>query len=106
MKLNWVTIHCSDRLISVGEDHIMYLESVKLDGCYVLKTDLTEKHAAKETIHNRYKDLALVETAFRTSKTFHLELRPIYVRLASRTRGHVFVGVKNFAQSLTSAGSI
>ena len=42
-------------------------------------------------MHARYKDLAHVEWAFRTSKTVELELRPIHVRLASRTRGHVFI---------------
>jgi len=33
----------------------------------------------------------LVEKAFRTSKTVHLEMRPVHVQLASRTRGHAFV---------------
>ena len=47
--------------------------------------------ASKEVIHDRYKDLSQVEWAFRTSKTAHLEARPIYVRLATRTRGHLFV---------------
>lgn len=42
-------------------------------------------------MHDRYKDLALVEWAFRESKTVHLEMRPIYVRRKSRTRGHAFV---------------
>ena len=42
-------------------------------------------------IHERYKDLALVETAFRSCKTTHLEMRPIYVRLEKRTRAHAFV---------------
>ena len=37
------------------------------------------------------KDLALVEWAFRTSKTVTLEVRPVHVRTASHTRGHVFV---------------
>ena len=37
------------------------------------------------------KDLSRVEEAFRWCKTVHLEARPIYVRRASRTRGHVFV---------------
>ena len=32
-----------------------------------------------------------MEWAFRSCKTAHLEVRPIYVRKASRTRGHVFV---------------
>ena len=39
----------------------------------------------------RYRDLAQVERTFRTCKTGHLELRPVYVRRESRTRGHVFV---------------
>ncbi len=47
--------------------------------------------AAKEIVHDRYKDLFQVEWAFRTIKTAHLEARPIYVRLATRTRGHLFV---------------
>ena len=45
----------------------------------------------KETIHERYKDFALVESAFRSCKTVHLEMRPVYVRLAQRTRAHAFV---------------
>ena len=45
-------------------------------------------------MHDRYKgykDLSQVESAFRTSKTVELELRPIHVRLAARTRAHVLV---------------
>ncbi|MCK4600735.1 hypothetical protein KAU37_13120 [Candidatus Bipolaricaulota bacterium] len=42
-------------------------------------------------VHDRYKDLALVEWAFRTSKTVNLEVRPVCVRLEPHTRGHVFV---------------
>ena len=63
----------------------------KLDGCYVLKTDLAKEVANKDTVHARYKDLARVEWAFRTSKTVELEMRPVHVRLARRTRGHAFV---------------
>ncbi|MDR2346582.1 MAG: hypothetical protein LBE18_10990, partial [Planctomycetaceae bacterium] len=43
-----------------------------------------------EFVHSRYKDLAMVENAFRTCKTGQLELRPIYVRKEGRTRDHVF----------------
>jgi hypothetical protein len=42
-------------------------------------------------VPDRYKDLAEVEQAFRTCKTAHLETRPIYVRTAEHTRGHVLV---------------
>jgi hypothetical protein len=68
------------------------LEELKrLDGCYVLKTDVPKEMSNKEEIHARYKDLAQVESAFRTCKTVSLELRPLYVRLSTSTRGHVFV---------------
>ena len=89
----WVRLseEASVRQITLSIDEVALAEEAKLDGCYVLKTDLPSQVASKEVIHGRYKDLALVEKAFRTSKTVELELRPIHVRLASRTRGHVFV---------------
>ena len=75
--------------LTVHED--AQTEAAKLDGCYVLKTDLTPAQAPKEMVHDRYKDLASVEHAFRTCKTAHLEVRPIFLRLAERTRAHAFV---------------
>ena len=42
-------------------------------------------------VHDRYKDLAQVEQAFRTFKSGHLEIRPTFVRTEASTRGHVFV---------------
>jgi transposase len=62
-----------------------------LDGCYVIKTELNKEDVSAETVHQRYKDLALVEQGFRTIKTGLLETRPIFVRKEKRTRGHVFV---------------
>ena len=59
------------------------VEMGKLDGCYVLKTDLSVTSMDKDTVHDRYKDLAMVEHAFRTMKTSLLEIRPIYVRKES-----------------------
>ena len=88
---DWIEISATDRTLVLTIDDNTVNEAAKLDGCYILKTDLPEIKASKETVHNRYKDLASVEWAFRTSKTTELELRPIHVRLASRTRGHVFV---------------
>jgi transposase len=66
-------------------------ELSRLDGCYCLTTSVSASEMDKEAVHGRYKDLAKVEEAFRTCKTGHLELRPIYVRKAGRTRAHVFV---------------
>ena len=87
----WVLISGAEREITLAVDNDALIEEAKIDGCYVLKTDLLEAAATKEVIHDRYKDLALVESAFRISKTVELELRPIHVRLASCTRAHAFV---------------
>ena len=92
LKLSsWIMLSASGRKIVLERDQPALMEIVKLDGCYVLKTDLPKDAAAKETVHSRYKDLALVEWAFRTSKTVDLEMRPVHVRLAGHTRGHAFV---------------
>ena len=79
------------RCIELSVDEKALQELKRLDGCYVLKTDVSKEMSPKEEIHERYKDLALVESAFRTCKTVSLELRPLHVRLSSSTRGHVFV---------------
>ncbi len=87
----WTLVSSQRRSMSLSKDVEQLQELEKLDGCYVLKTDIPADKALKEVIHDRYKDLALVEWAFRTSKTVVLEMRPINVRLESRTRGHAFV---------------
>ena len=79
------------RSIRLETDAEARAEEAKLDGCYVLKTDLRAEQANKELVHARYKDLALVEQAFRTSKTVELEMRPIHVRCEQSTRGHALV---------------
>ncbi|MDD2707998.1 MAG: hypothetical protein PHV34_08315 [Verrucomicrobiae bacterium] len=63
----------------------------KFDGCNVLVTDLAPQSASKETVHQRYKDLAEVEQIFRSSKTVNLEMRPVHVRNEISTRAHVMV---------------
>ena len=91
LRLPDVEIKCDDRSLLVSKQEDAWNEAAKLDGCYCLKTDLTESQASKETVHERYKGLSQVEWAFRISKTIELEARPIYVRKESRTRGHLFV---------------
>jgi transposase len=88
---SWITVVAEGRTLRLVQDQEVLAEQSKLDGCYCLKTDLKPKMASKEVVHDRYKNLAQVEWAFRTCKTAHLEARPIFVRKASRTRGHVLV---------------
>ena len=86
-----LTVKVKDRRILVEVDEEYLREKSELDGCYALKTDLPKEAADKKTIHDRYKDLAQVERAFRTMKTSLLEVRPVYVRLAAHTKAHVLV---------------
>jgi Transposase DDE domain len=88
---DWVELTVAERTLTLTVQEEAQTEAAKLDGCYVLKTDLTPQQATKEIVHDRYKDLASVEQAFRTCKTAHLEVRPIFVRRAARTRAHAFV---------------
>ena len=88
---DWVALTVAERSITLAINEDAQTEAAKLDGCYVLKTDLTPQQAKKEIVHDRYKDLASVEQAFRTCKTAHLEVRPIFLRREARTRAHAFV---------------
>jgi len=88
----WLKVHCEGRKLILEVDPNVLAEVSQLDGCYVIKTNVKESaEASSKIIHDRYKDLALVEWAFRTGKTDFLEIRPHYVRKSTRTEGHVFV---------------
>jgi transposase len=79
------------RTINYNIDQAGLEELGRLDGCYVIKTEVKKGELSAQLVHDRYKDLAMVEFAFRTIKTTLEEIRPIYVRKEERTRGHVFV---------------
>ena len=64
-----------------------------LDGCYVLETDGRADQLDPRTVDERYRDLQQVERDFRHLKTVMLEVRPLFLRKATRTRGHVFVAM-------------
>jgi hypothetical protein len=87
----WLGVKADGRALRLTSDVEPLAAAARLDGCYVIVTDLGVGLADAQTVHDRYKDLAHVERGFRMSKTGHLELRPIYVRSGNSTRGHVFV---------------
>jgi transposase len=87
----WLGVISQERTLKLEIDDEALEEVSCLDGCYVIKTDLPKDVADKQIIHNRYKDLAEVERAFRTFKTDFLEVRPVYVQTEKSTRGHVIV---------------
>jgi transposase len=79
--------------VSVKINESALAAAAKLDGCYVIKTNLNETDVDTRKAHDSYKNLKLVEWAFRTMKTTFLELRPIFHRKANRTRAIVFVAM-------------
>ena len=86
-----VAVAEQERRVLVTVDEAALTEAARLDGCYALRTDLPKTVVAKEIVHDRYKDLAQVEWAFRDQKTVQLEMRPVYLRDENRTRGHALV---------------
>ena len=88
---DWVKVRSKKRVLRLDIDEIVREKKCKIDGCYAIKTDVTDASIEAEAIHARYKDLTKVERAFRTIKTDHLEVRPVFVRKDNKTRGHVFV---------------
>ena len=90
---DWMSAESEGRRLFVRIEEQKLNEKCKLDGCYVIKTDLSQQQAKAEVVHARYKDLSQVEYAFRTLKSGFLEIRPLYVQKESRTRGHVFVSM-------------
>jgi hypothetical protein len=87
----WLRVEARGRVLRLRVDEAAQTAAARLDGCYVIKTDLPADAVDKQTVHDRYTDLAEVERAFRTCKTAHLEVRPVYVRTSESTRGHVLV---------------
>jgi hypothetical protein len=67
-------------------DETKVKRAARFDGKWVLRTD-TDLPAAEVAL--RYKDLLMVEDAFRTAKSL-LETRPIYHQRDDTIRGHVF----------------
>ena len=64
--------------------------AMELAGCYVVVTDVPKHNLSGQQVHDSYVSLQKVERDFRQMKTGLLEVRPVFVRKESRTRGHVF----------------
>jgi transposase len=63
----------------------------KLDGFYIIRTSVPKEQMSAEQTVKSYKQLSVVEQAFRSLKTVDLKIRPIYHYLANRVKAHVFL---------------
>ena len=89
----FVTLSLEDRAAVCAIDEDAKADDALLDGCYILETDVPKGLMDAATVDGRYRDLQKVERNFRTVKTTFLEIRPIFVRKADRTKAHVFVAM-------------
>ncbi len=63
----------------------------RLDGIYVIRTNVPSAALTAEQVVGAYKSLAQVERAFRSMKTVDLEIRPVFHWTAPRVRAHVLL---------------
>ena len=50
---HWMSVHSQERTLTLSQDAEALEEESKLDGCYVLRTDLSVEQASKETVHEK-----------------------------------------------------
>jgi len=87
----WIEVRLKGRRVVWTEDALAREVEGQLDGCYVVESNLPVSVANTNQVHDRYVDLTRVERDFRTLKTGLLEIRPVFLRKAERTRGHAVV---------------
>jgi transposase len=63
----------------------------KYDGLYVIRSNVPRDAMSISEVVDAYKSLMNIEQAFRSMKTVHLEIRPIYHRTDERIKAHVFL---------------
>lgn len=88
---SFVSAQLEDRRVVLTVDEAARQREEELDGCYVVISDVPASVASAQTLWDRYGDLQRVERDFRRMKTSNLEIRPIFLRKAERTRGHALV---------------
>ena len=84
--------------IEIDDDRFEYSRNqekidaeASLDGIYVIRSNVNANEMSDEQVVAHYKNLALVERAFRSLKSIDLRVRPINHRLEDRVRSHIFI---------------
>jgi hypothetical protein len=85
------TLEIGDAAFSFARNEEAIAAEAKLDGFYVLRTNLQKAEFPAEDVVRAYKGLAHAERAFRSIKSVDLEVRPIHHRLPDRVRAHVLL---------------
>ena len=80
-----------DDIISWQRKEDSIESEARVDGFYIIRTSVEESILNTNETVKAYKQLSLVEQAFRSLKTVDLKIRPIYHHLADRVKAHVFL---------------
>jgi hypothetical protein len=89
----WLKLSVKAKRLVLSLDQAALEAQAQLDGCYVVETDLKRAQADAQTVHDRYKDLAVVERDFRTLKSGHLDFRPWFVCTEENTQAHALTSM-------------
>jgi hypothetical protein len=84
-------IQITDTTLSFARKTAQIEAEAALDGIYILRTSASENDLPTAEVVRSYKQLKVVERAFRTFKGPELEIRPIHHHLETRVRAHVFL---------------
>jgi len=84
-------IAITDQTFSFARKRDQIEAEARLDGIYVLRTNLTAEQSDAAATVRSYKSLAQVERAFRSMKTVDLDIRPVFHWTAPRVRAHVLL---------------
>ena len=85
------TTAITDKSFNFTRDDTGIAAEAALDGIYVVRTNLAAEQSDAASTVRAYKNLSVVERAFRSLKTVDLELRPVYHWTAPRVRAHVLL---------------
>ena len=79
-----------EALFTFSRRHDEVERYVRLDGCYVIRSNAAPDRQSTQDLRERYKELKYVEQAFRTMKTTDIQTRPIRHFNEPQVRGHLF----------------
>jgi len=85
------TTAITEKSFNFTRDDAAIAAEAALDGIYVVRTSLPAEQSDAASTVRAYKNLAVVERAFRSIKTVDLELRPVYHWTSPRVRAHVLL---------------
>lgn len=89
----FASARCEGRKVFIEIDTAKRAAVEQFDGCYVVVSNVPASQASAQALWDRYGYLQRVERDFRSLKTGLLDLRPIFLRKANRTRAHALVSM-------------